>query len=78
MLNPLQIGLLSKHIKTSIENNPIDDNITKGVSQGFEPWEQELSDLIIKDKCLPSYDYMQNNESELLEFLIEYFTPEQK
>lgn len=76
MLSPLQIGLLSKHIQNAIKKHPIlvGNIYEKHTSQKMEPWEEELSNLIICDNCLPSYDYMVNKESEILEFLVEYFT----
>jgi hypothetical protein len=42
----------------------------------MEPWEIQLKSLVDEDPLLPSYEELGEKEYKILEFLIDYFTPE--
>lgn len=82
-LTHTQIAHLADHVATVMTAFSIADLISPlpAVSAindlpEMEAWETRLIDLVENDPILPGYEELGQYHSEILEFLINYFTPE--
>ena len=78
-LNHTQIGSLANHISCVMTSARL-DTTSPSVSTindlpEMEQWESWLVDLVENDPILPGYEELTQSHSEILEFLINYFTP---
>lgn len=79
-LTHTQIGHLADHIATVMAACKFDTTSTSVSAiedlPEMEPWEAHLSDLVRADPILPVYAELGAKHSDVLEFLIDYYTPE--
>jgi len=83
MLRPEQIGVFAGLVKKAIDENPIVESGVDSVDKtktprlrdndGMEAWEKALKESVDACETLPSYSDLERSESELSEFLTEYY-----
>ena len=78
-LDPRKLGLLAGHVRKALLEHPEPKVSPK--SKFFpvmNDWEVALKKAIDDDPELPSYEDLGNNNNSELEFLIEYYIPEEE